>query len=260
MQSQLWERLIVWIRKHLEDKIVLLGDLNCTMPEVLATREIVWMDIGRHRPRGRTEYSNAALRALLLPGGLVWKVAHRRSTRYDPIPQGALLTEVITRKYGHLREGLTVVLTAEEWRHANIPVLRFEDSLSIGDWLLVPPERQLHTITLDNWTSLFPKLGFRWEITAVKPAQGQEVRHDGLRALLLDSFDLYEQTLDALDGLSLQPDSFVSLASDGLCVRPAPLAPPPHYCYIQVRDHFFVPCFTTLYFPLTTMVFFGGWV
>jgi hypothetical protein len=73
-----------------------------------------------------------------------------------------------------------VVLTGEEWRHANIPVLRFEDSLLIGDWLLILPERQLHMITLDNWTSLSPKLGLRWEITVVQPAQGQEVRHDGL--------------------------------------------------------------------------------
>jgi hypothetical protein len=56
-----------------------------------------------------------------------------------------------------------------------------------------------------------------------------------------DSLDLNEQTLDALDSLSLQPDSFVSLASDGLYVLPVPHAPPPHYCYIQVRDHVFVP-------------------
>lgn len=121
MQSKLWERLTVWIRKHLEAKIVLLGDLNCTMPEGLAT-QIVWKDIGRHRPRqGRTDYSNEALRALLLHDGLVWRVAQRRPTHHDPIPLGPFLTDVITRKYGHLRDGLTLVFTAEEWRQGNIP-------------------------------------------------------------------------------------------------------------------------------------------
>jgi hypothetical protein len=86
MQSKLWERLTAWIRKHYEDKIVLLGDLNSTS-EVLTTHEIVWQDIGRRRPRVRAEYSNASLRALLLPGGLRWKVAQRRNCTpplFDP--------------------------------------------------------------------------------------------------------------------------------------------------------------------------------
>jgi hypothetical protein len=150
MQSRLWERLKVWIRKHLADRILLLGDLNSAMPETLASREIVWQDIGRHRPRGRTEYSNEGLRTPLLPGGLVWKVAQGRHTRHDPILLGPILTDVITHKYGRLQEGLTVVFTAEEWRQANIPALRFEDSLSMGDWSLVPPKRQLHTVSLEE--------------------------------------------------------------------------------------------------------------
>jgi hypothetical protein len=84
-------------------------------------------------------------------------------------------------------------------------------------------------------------LGLRWEISAVKPAQGQEVRHEGLRALLLDSLDLTEKNLDALHGLALQSYPFVSLATDGLYARPVPHAPPPQHCYIQVMDHFFTP-------------------
>ena len=40
MQSQLWERLTAWIRKHSAEKILLLGDLNSTMPEALITRRL----------------------------------------------------------------------------------------------------------------------------------------------------------------------------------------------------------------------------
>jgi hypothetical protein len=100
MQSKLWERLTNWIRKHLEEKIILLGDMNCTMPEVLVTQEIVWKDIGRHRPRGRTSYSNDALRKLLLPDGLFWLVTQRRPTRHDSIPLDPSLAELTSRKYG----------------------------------------------------------------------------------------------------------------------------------------------------------------
>ena len=49
------------------------------------------------------------------------------------------------------------------------------------------------------------------------------------------------KTLDALEGLARQHDSFVSLLSDGLYARPVPQAPPPHHWYMQVRDHFFIP-------------------
>ena len=112
------------------------------MPEAVISREIVWQDIGRHRPRGRTEYSNEDLKALLLPGSLVWKVTQARHTRHAPIPLSSTLTEVIDRKYGRLHEGLTVEFTADEWLQADIHALRFEDSLSMGEWLLVPPKRQ----------------------------------------------------------------------------------------------------------------------
>ena len=74
-----------------------------------------------------------------------------------------------------------------------------------------------------------------------KPTTGTEIKHDGLRALLLESLDLSERNLDDLYGLSLHPDSFVSLLPDGLFVRPVPQAPPPHHSYIQVCDHFFIP-------------------
>jgi hypothetical protein len=62
-------------------------------------------------------------------------------------------------------------------------------------------------ITSDVWASLSPKLGLRWEISATRPPQGHEVRHEGLRALLLESLDLFEEDLYALHGLALQPDS-----------------------------------------------------
>jgi hypothetical protein len=101
LQSQLWERLKGWIRKHLAEKIVLLGDLNSTMPEALVSREIVWQDIGRHRPRGGTEYSNEGLRTLLLPRSLVWKVTQGSRMRHAPIPLSSTLTDVIECKYGH---------------------------------------------------------------------------------------------------------------------------------------------------------------
>jgi hypothetical protein len=74
-----------------------------------------------------------------------------------------------------------------------------------------------------------------------KPTSGTEIKHDGLRTLLLDSLDLSERNLDDLEGLSLHPDSFVFLLPDGLFVRPVPQAPPPHHSYIQVCDHFFIP-------------------
>ncbi len=74
-----------------------------------------------------------------------------------------------------------------------------------------------------------------------KPTSGTEIKHDGLRTLLMDSLDLSERNLDAFEGLSLHPDSFVSLLPDGLFVRPVPQAPPPHHSYIQVCDHFFIP-------------------
>jgi hypothetical protein len=74
-----------------------------------------------------------------------------------------------------------------------------------------------------------------------KPTTGTEIKHDGLRTLLLDSLDLSKRNLDDLDGLSLHPDSFVSLLPDGLFVRPVPQAPPQHHSYIQVCDHFFIP-------------------
>jgi hypothetical protein len=147
LQCQLWERLTAWIRKHSAEKILLLGDLNSTMPEALITREIVWQDIGRHRPRGRTEYSNEGLKALLLPGSPVWTVTQARNTRHPPIPVSPNLAEVLDRKYGKLREGLTVEFTAEEWLQADIHALRFEDSLSMGEWLLVAPKRQRRAIS-----------------------------------------------------------------------------------------------------------------
>jgi hypothetical protein len=103
---------------------VLLGDLNNTLPEALATHEIVWQDIGRHRPRGRTEYSNEALRALWLPGGLAWKVAHRRPTRHGPIQLDPALMSALMNRYGHLHDNQTAVFTPEEWRQANIRALR----------------------------------------------------------------------------------------------------------------------------------------
>jgi hypothetical protein len=62
-------------------------------------------------------------------------------------------------------------------------------------------------LPLDVWASLSPKLGLRWEISATRPPQGHEVRHEGLRALLLESLDLFEEDLYALHGLALQPDS-----------------------------------------------------
>jgi hypothetical protein len=241
LQSQLWERLKGWIRKHLAEKILLLGDLNNTMPEALVLREIVWQDIGRHRPRGRTEYSNEGLKALLIPGSLVWKVTQAHHTSHAPIPLSSTLTEVIDRKYGRLYEGLTVEYTADEWLQADIHALRFEDSLSMGEWLLVPPKRQRLTISIEDWAGLSPKLGLRWQIAAGRPAQEHEVKHEGLRTLLLVSLDLNERDLDALHDLLLQPDSFVSLTSTGPYVLPVPHAPPPHHSYIQVHDPFFIP-------------------
>jgi hypothetical protein len=181
------------------------------------------------------------LRTLLLPRSLVWKVTQGSRMRHAPIPLSSTLTEVIECKYDQLHEGLTVEFTADEWSQADIPALRFEDSLSMGEWLLVPPERQRQTVSIEDWASLSPKLGLRWDIDAVRPAEGHEVKHEDLRTLLLASLDLNERDLDALPNLSLQPDSFVSLTSTGLYVRPIPHAPPPHHCYIQVRDHFFIP-------------------
>jgi hypothetical protein len=134
-----------------------------------------------------------------------------------------------------------VEFTAEEWLQADIHALRFEDSLSMGEWLLVAPKRQRRAISTEDWAALSPKLGLRWEIVATRPAQEQEVKHEGLRTLLLASLDLNERDLDALHDLSLQQDSFVSLTSTGPYVRPIPHAPPPHHCYIQVLDHFFIP-------------------
>jgi len=186
------------------------------MPEVLVTPEIVWRDIGRHRPRGRTSYSNDALRKFLLPDGLTWLVTQLRPTRHDPIPLDPSLAEIISRKYGLLREGLTLEFTEEEWALGNITDLRFEDSLVLGEWLLVPPARPPRTITPETWASFSPKLGLRWEVSTDKPTMGTEIKHDGLRALLLESLDLSERNLDDLDGLSLHPDSFVSLLPDGL--------------------------------------------
>jgi hypothetical protein len=171
MQSKLWERLTAWIQKHYEDKIVLLGDLNSIL-EALATHEIVWKDIGRRRPRGRVKYSNAALRTLLLPAGLRWKVAQRRPTRHDPIPLHPTLVRALTLRYGQLHDCLDVVFTAVDWRQAHTPALQFEDCLSMGNWLLLQPDRQTHTFNSDDWSNLSPKLGLRWEIAAVKPAQG----------------------------------------------------------------------------------------
>ena len=241
LQSQLWDRLTAWIRKHSAEKILLLGDLNSTMPEALISREIVWQDIGRHRPRGRTEYSNEGLKALLRPGSLVWTVKQASNTRHPPTPLSPDLEEIVDRKYGELREGLTVEFTAEEWLQADIHALRFEDSLSMGKWLLVAPKRPRRAISTEDWAALSPKLGLRWEIVATRPAQEHEVKHEGLRTLLLASLDLNERDLDALHDLSLQQDSFVSLTSTGPYVRPIPHAPPPHHCYIQVLDHFFIP-------------------
>ena len=136
------------------------------MPEALILREIVWQDIGRHRPRGRTEYSNEGLKALLRPGSPVWTVMQASNTRHPPIPLSPDLAEIVDRKYGELREGLTVEFTAEEWLQADIHALRFEDSLSMGDWLLVAPKRQRRAISTEDWAALSPKLGLRWEIVA----------------------------------------------------------------------------------------------
>jgi hypothetical protein len=102
-----------------------------------------------------------------------------------------------------------VEFTAEEWLQADIHALRFEDSLSMGEWLLVAPKRQRRAISTEDWAALSPKLGLRWEIVATRPAQEQEVKHEGLRTLLLASLDLNERDLDALHDLSLQQDSFV---------------------------------------------------
>ena len=74
-----------------------------------------------------------------------------------------------------------------------------------------------------------------------KPMSGTEIKHDGLGTLLVDSLDLSEQNLDAFEGLSLHPDSCVTLLPDGLFVRPVPQAPPQHHSYIQMCDHFFIP-------------------
>lgn len=112
---------------------------------------------------------------------------------------------------------LTVSFTAKEWIQADIPALRFKDSLSMGEWLLVSPERQRLTVSIADWASLSAKLGLRWEIAAVRPAQGHEVKHKGVLTLLLASLELNERDLDALNDLSLQPDSFVSLTSASLC-------------------------------------------
>ena len=124
------------------------------MPEALISREIVWQDIGRHRPRGRTEYSNEGLKALLRPGSPVWTVMQASNTRHPPIPLSPDLAEVVDRKYGKLREGLTVEFTAEEWLQADIHVLRFEDSLSMGEWLLVAPKRQRRAISTEEVSCL----------------------------------------------------------------------------------------------------------
>ena len=81
--------------------------------------------------------------------------------RHAPIPSSSTLTEVIECKYGRMHEGLTVEFTADEWSQADIPALRFEDSLSMGEWLLVPPERQRQPISIEDWASLSPKLLWR---------------------------------------------------------------------------------------------------
>ena len=96
--------------------------------------------------------------------------------------------------------------TADEWLQSDIHDLRFEDSLSMGEWLLVAPKRQRLVISTEDWTALPPKLGLKWEIAATRPTQEQEVKHEGLRTLLLASLDLNESDLDALHYLSLQPD------------------------------------------------------
>jgi len=72
-QRRLWTNLERWIRKHNEDKIILLGDLNSTFPAGRGLHGVTWRNVGRYRKAGLSELIQPELSDALRPNGTRWR-------------------------------------------------------------------------------------------------------------------------------------------------------------------------------------------
>ena len=73
LPAELWTNLERWIRKHNEDKIILLGDLNSTFPAGRGLHGVTWRNVGRYRKAGLSELIEPELSDALRPNGTRWR-------------------------------------------------------------------------------------------------------------------------------------------------------------------------------------------